>query len=199
VGLPTLKDIIDELNKPGRDPRHAFEPFRFSEDVSTMADLKPDMKLPGIVTNVTRFGAFVDVGVHQDGLVHISQLTNGFVKDPTDVVKVSQRVTVKVLEIDIERKRISLSMRDEPAPAKRKGGAPSKDRPRTPKPKPEPSKPRRPAARKPSPQDRSAPANRPAKAKQGAKAAKPAKPKTEERGRNNPFAELSRQLKEKLK
>jgi uncharacterized protein len=118
VGLPTLTDILAELAKPGRDPREKFEPFAFAEGVKTLADLKPGMRLPGIVTNVTRFGAFVDVGVHQDGLVHISQLANRFVRDPSEVVKVHQKVTVRVLEVDLERKRIALSMRDDaPAPA----------------------------------------------------------------------------------
>jgi uncharacterized protein len=111
VGLPTLKDIMAELDKPGRDPRETFEAFSFAENVNTMEDLAPGMKLPGIVTNVTAFGAFVDIGVHQDGLVHISQLADRFVKDPAEIVKVRQRVTVTVLEVDRERNRISLSMR----------------------------------------------------------------------------------------
>lgn len=114
VGLPTLTDILDELAKPGRDPRDAFEAFTFAEGVNSMEDLAPGMKLPGIVTNVTNFGAFVDIGVHQDGLVHISQLADRFVKNPADVVKVQQRVTVTVLEVDIPRGRISLSMRQNP-------------------------------------------------------------------------------------
>ncbi len=111
VGLPTLKDIIAELLKPGRDPRPKFEVFNFSQHVHTINDLIIGMELPGIVTNVTKFGAFVDIGVHQDGLVHISQLANTFVKDPSDVVSVRQQVTVKVLEVDVDRKRIALSMR----------------------------------------------------------------------------------------
>ena len=114
VGLPTLTDILEELAKPGRDPRDAFEAFSFTEGVNSMEDLAPGMKLPGIVTNVTNFGAFVDIGVHQDGLVHISQLADRFVKNPADVVKVQQRVTVTVLEVDIPRGRISLSMRQNP-------------------------------------------------------------------------------------
>jgi uncharacterized protein len=113
VGMPTLKDIMQELAKPGRDPRDEFEPFSFAETVNTIEDLQPGMQLPGIVTNVTRFGAFVDIGVHQDGLVHISQLADRFVKDPSDVVKVQQRVMVRVMEVDVERKRISLSMRSD--------------------------------------------------------------------------------------
>src|SRR5204863_1229948 len=109
AGLPTLTDILAELAKPGRDPREAFEVFRFAEGVHTLADLRPGMKLPGIVTNVTAFGAFVDVGVHQDGLVHVSQLADRFVKDPHEVIKVHQQVEVTVLEIDPTRKRIALS------------------------------------------------------------------------------------------
>jgi uncharacterized protein len=114
VGLPTLTDIVAELAKPGRDPRQKFEAFAFAEGVSKPEDLKPGMKLPGIVTNVTAFGAFVDIGVHQDGLVHVSQLADTFVKDASEVVKVSQRVNVTVTEIDLPRKRIALSMRSRP-------------------------------------------------------------------------------------
>jgi len=112
VGLPTLTDIIHELEKPGRDPREELEEFNFDERVHEVSDLIPGMILPGIVTNITKFGAFVDIGVHQDGLVHISQLANRFVSDPTEVVKLHQHVQVRVLEIDIRRNRISLSMRD---------------------------------------------------------------------------------------
>ena len=111
VGLPTLKDIIEELARPGRDPRKEFEPFYFAEGVNKIEDLVAGMKLPGVVTNVTAFGAFVDVGVHQDGLVHISQLAERFVRNPSDIVKVQQQVWVTVLEVDLERKRISLSMK----------------------------------------------------------------------------------------
>ena len=111
VGLPTLNDILSELSKPGRDPREQFEAFRFAEGVEKMEDVKPGMKLPGIVTNVTAFGVFVDIGVHQDGLVHISELSNRFVKNPAEVVKVHQKVLVTVLDVDLERKRISLSMK----------------------------------------------------------------------------------------
>lgn len=114
VGLPTLRDILEELAKPGRDPRRQFELFTFSEGVEKPSDLKPGMKLPGVVTNVTKFGAFVDVGVHQDGLVHISQLSDQFVKDPADVVKVNQKVMVTVTEVDLQRNRISLSMKSKP-------------------------------------------------------------------------------------
>ena len=112
VGLPTLNDIMKELAKPGRDPREKFEIFRFQEGVEKIEDVQTGMKLPGIVTNVTAFGAFVDIGVHQDGLVHISQLADSFVKNPSDVVKVHQRVNVTVLDVDLKRKRISLSLRD---------------------------------------------------------------------------------------
>ncbi len=114
VGLPTLKDILDELARPGRDPRKEFEAYAFAEDVEKMEDLEPGMRLPGVVTNVTAFGAFVDIGVHQDGLVHVSQLSDHFVKDPGQVVKVHDRIRVTVLDVDLERKRISLSMKSNP-------------------------------------------------------------------------------------
>ena len=100
-----------ELAKPGRDPRESFQAFEFAEGVNKISDLTAGMKLPGIITNVTAFGAFVDVGVHQDGLVHISQMANRFVKDPSKVVKVQQKVKVTVLDIDLKRNRISLSMK----------------------------------------------------------------------------------------
>ena len=111
VGIPTLTDIMEEFDKPGRDPRGVFTQFSFAEGVNSIEDLYPEMKLPGIVTNVTKFGAFVDIGVHQDGLVHISQLADRFVKDPADVVKVRQQVMVRVLEVDLPRKRIALSLK----------------------------------------------------------------------------------------
>lgn len=111
VGLPTLTDIMKELDKPGLDPRDKFEFFEFDKNVNSMKDLIQGMVLPGIVTNITKFGAFVDIGVHQDGLVHISQLTDRFIKDPSEVVKLNQKVRVRVLEIDMDRKRIQLSMR----------------------------------------------------------------------------------------
>ena len=111
VGLPTLRDIMDELAKPGRDPREQFEVFEFADGIEKMEDLREGMKLPGIVTNVTAFGAFVDIGVHQDGLVHISQLADKYVRDPNEVVKVGQKVHVTVIGIDIPRKRIALSMK----------------------------------------------------------------------------------------
>ncbi len=115
VGLPTLKDIINELAKPGRDPRAQYESFSFADGVNQVSDLSEGMKLPGIVTNVTNFGAFVDVGVHQDGLVHISQLADQFVSDPAEFVKVGQKVQVTVTEVDLERKRIALSMKKDPS------------------------------------------------------------------------------------
>lgn len=112
VGIPTLSDIMDELAKPGRDPREQFESYGFAEGVEKIEDVKPGMRLPGIVTNITAFGAFVDVGVHQDGLVHVSELSDRYVKNPCDVVKVHQKVTVTVLDVDLQRKRISLSMKN---------------------------------------------------------------------------------------
>ncbi|TSD65046.1 RNA-binding transcriptional accessory protein [Inquilinus sp. KBS0705] len=112
VGLPTLNDIMAELAKPGRDPREQFEAFSFTEGVNAISDLKIGMKLPGIVTNITAFGAFVDIGVHQDGLVHLSRITNRYIKDPNEVLKVHQKVQVTVNEVDTARKRIALSMKE---------------------------------------------------------------------------------------
>ena len=126
VGIPTLNDILSELDKPGRDPRKHFEAVDFAEGIEKIEDLQPGMKLPGVVTNVTAFGAFVDVGVHQDGLVHVSQLSNRFVKDPRKVVRVNQRVSVIVLDVDLERKRIALSMKgsgDKAEKSRRKAGS----------------------------------------------------------------------------
>jgi uncharacterized protein len=129
TGLPTLKDILAELEKPGRDPRKEFEIFSFDENVHEIKDLREGMRLPGIVTNVTNFGAFVDIGVHQDGLVHISQLADEFVDDPNKVVKVGQQVWVNVTEVDAKRKRIALSMKGEAQGKKRpkSGAAPVKE------------------------------------------------------------------------
>jgi uncharacterized protein len=110
-GVPTVTDILKELEKPGRDPRPEFTTATFKEGVEEISDLRPDMILEGVVTNVAAFGAFVDIGVHQDGLVHISALSNTFVKDPHTVVKAGQVVKVKVLEVDAKRKRIALTMR----------------------------------------------------------------------------------------
>lgn len=111
IGLPTLEDIMEELEKPGRDPREKFDVFEFARGIDRLEDLREGMELPGIVTNITAFGAFVDVGVHQDGLVHISELADGFVKDPNEVVTLNQKVQVKVLSVDLQRKRISLSIK----------------------------------------------------------------------------------------
>ncbi len=112
VGLPTLNDIMKELAKPGRDPREKFETVSFTKGIEKIEDVTPGMKLPGVVTNITAFGAFVDIGVHQDGLIHISQLSDRFVKNPNDVVKVHQKVNVTVLEVDLKRRRISLSLKN---------------------------------------------------------------------------------------
>lgn len=127
IGLPTLKDIMSELEKPGRDPRKSFEVFSFDENVHEISDLREGMRLPGIVTNVTNFGAFVDVGVHQDGLVHISQLSDTFVDDPNTVVKVGQKVWVNVTEVDVKRKRIALSMKGEGMVSTKKSSSPKKE------------------------------------------------------------------------
>ncbi|MHC1743706.1 MAG: Tex family protein [Syntrophobacteraceae bacterium] len=147
VGLPTLRDILSELAKPGRDPREQFEAFSFAEGVEKVDDLAPGLRLPGIVTNVTAFGAFVDIGVHRDGLVHVSELSDDFVSDPRQVVRVHQRVTVTVVDVDKERGRIALSMKSSPE-SKRAGGpkaeATRKDKPSRSeggsKPKPSPSR-----------------------------------------------------------
>ncbi|MHC4750100.1 MAG: Tex family protein [Planctomycetota bacterium] len=112
VGLPTLNDIMQELAKPGRDPRKQFEMFSFAEGVKKIEDIEIGMRLPGIVTNITAFGVFIDIGVHHEGLVHISQLADHYVKDPADIVEVHQKVTVTVLDVDLAKKRISLSMKD---------------------------------------------------------------------------------------
>ena len=111
AGLPTLTDILAELDKPGRDPREPFHAFAFAEGVHDLDDLRPGMRLPGIVTNITAFGAFVDIGVHQDGLVHISQMADRYVRDPAEVVRLQQEVAVTVLDVDLKRRRISLSMK----------------------------------------------------------------------------------------
>ncbi|AWW29277.1 RNA-binding transcriptional accessory protein [Echinicola strongylocentroti] len=121
VGLPTLQDIMEELAKPGRDPRETFEVFSFQEGVNEMRDLKVGMKLPGIITNITNFGAFVDVGVHQDGLVHLSHLADRYISDPNEVVTVNQKVEVTVMEVDLNRKRIGLSMKSDPFAERGKG------------------------------------------------------------------------------
>jgi len=126
-GLPTVQDILKELEKPGRDPRPEFKTANFADGVEEVKDLRPGMILEGVVTNVAAFGAFVDIGVHQDGLVHVSALANTFVKDPHTVVKAGQIVKVKVLEVDLQRQRIALTMRmgDEPTQGKRHDAAPA--------------------------------------------------------------------------
>ncbi|MFO7958180.1 MAG: Tex family protein [Candidatus Brocadiia bacterium] len=111
TGMPTLRDIMGELARPGRDPREKFEPFRFAEGIESIEDLERGMRLPGIVTNVVKFGAFVDIGVHRDGLIHVSELADRYVDDPSEIVKLRQKVTVTVLDVDLDRQRISLSLR----------------------------------------------------------------------------------------
>ncbi len=124
-GLPTVRDIIAELEKPGRDPRPGFKTAAFAEGVNEISDLKPGMMLEGTVTNVAAFGAFVDIGVHQDGLVHVSQLADRFVKDPHEVVKAGDVVKVRVVEVDVRRKRIALSMRRDDGAGAGRGGMPA--------------------------------------------------------------------------
>ena len=170
VGLFTMNDILSELKKPGRDPRAVFEPPKFRDDVRELSDLKPGMELEGVVTNVTAFGAFVDVGVHQDGLVHVSQLADRFVRDPSEVVKVGEKIKVRVLEVDLERKRIALTAK--------KGGAPAPGGAR-PQQQPQGGPPRGGQRPGPGPDPRGKPA-------QG-------KPQSGGEGfRNNPFANLLR-------
>ncbi|HYD29374.1 MAG TPA: helix-hairpin-helix domain-containing protein, partial [Azospirillaceae bacterium] len=147
-GVPTVADILAELEKPGRDPRPEFKTAAFKEGVEEMKDLQPGMVLEGVVTNVTAFGAFVDIGVHQDGLVHISQLASKFVKDPHTVAKAGDIVKVKVLEVDLPRKRIGLTMRlDEQAAPAPKGSQPRSERPAA-KPQQHSPRPTRPANHK---------------------------------------------------
>ncbi|MBI2394527.1 MAG: RNA-binding transcriptional accessory protein [Deltaproteobacteria bacterium] len=129
VGELTMADILAELKKPGRDPRATFEPPKFRDDVRTMEDLKPGMELEGVVTNVTAFGAFVDVGVHQDGLVHVSKLADRFIKDPSEVVKVGDKLKVRVMEVDLVRKRISLSARRDDRPTQGSTAGPTPRQP----------------------------------------------------------------------
>ncbi|MCP4687193.1 MAG: RNA-binding transcriptional accessory protein [Desulfobacterales bacterium] len=169
VGIPTLTDILEELAKPGRDPRETFEAVEYKEGVEKITDLEPGMKLPGVVTNVTAFGAFVDIGVHQDGLVHISELADRFVKKPSEVVKLNQKVRVTVLSLDIPRKRIALSMKSRPGE--------------------KPARTRRPDSRKPRPAETSARPRRPDPRK--SRPGKPVRGQERERNRpfNNPFAD----------
>jgi uncharacterized protein len=112
AGLPTINDILKELAKPGLDPREQFDLFEFDKNINSIEDLRPGMILNGIVTNITAFGAFVDIGVHQDGLVHLSQMANRYIKDPNEVVKLTQKVRVKVMDVDVQRKRIGLSIKE---------------------------------------------------------------------------------------
>ena len=150
LGAFTFEDVIRELEKPGRDPREAFVPFSFRADVHELKDLQPGMVCPGVVTNVTNFGAFVDIGVHQDGLVHISHLADRFVKDPRDVVNAGDRVTVRVLEVKLDKKQIALTMKAEraerperpaQAPSPPRGPAAPRDRGGPPAPPPRPNTP----------------------------------------------------------
>jgi uncharacterized protein len=134
VGIPTLNDILAELRKPARDPRQAFEPPPYRDDVRELKDLKEGMTLDGVVTNIVAFGAFVDIGVHQDGLVHVSQLSDSYVSDPNAVVRVGQKVKVRVMSVDMERNRIALSMnsgapRGKPATGKRPAVKPARTEP----------------------------------------------------------------------
>jgi protein Tex len=122
VGEFTFGDIVTELAKPGRDPRDEFSAFAYREDIHELKDLKPGMACPGIVTNVTNFGAFVDIGVHQDGLVHISRLSDRFVKDPRDVVSPGDRVTVRVIEVNLEKNQIALTMKSDAAGSRKQSG-----------------------------------------------------------------------------
>jgi protein Tex len=142
IGEYTIEDILKELEKPGRDPRAPIEEFRFDEAIRTIEDVKPGMTVPGIVTNITNFGAFVDIGVKQDGLVHISQLSNTYISDPNQVVKLQQKVMVTITEVDVARKRIALTMKDQSKPARREDGGrrEQSNRPGQPK-KPSPGKP----------------------------------------------------------
>jgi uncharacterized protein len=145
VGIPTLNDILDELVKPGRDPRETFEAFSFTDGIEKIGDLRSGMQLPGIVTNITAFGAFIDIGVHQDGLVHISQMADRFVKNPADIVKVQQQVSVTVLEVDMGRKRISLSMKKAVDPVEKSTRKKSETQKRAHRPsRPKPDKNRKP-------------------------------------------------------
>ncbi len=156
-GLPTVKDIFSELKKPGRDPRPAFEAVKFTEGVHSLTDLKEGMQLEGVVTNVANFGAFVDIGVHQDGLVHISALTDTFVKDPRDVVRVGQTVKVRVIDVDVQRKRIALSMRRDDHTKNQGGQAAKPHRKKAPASHRTDNKPRRPQGKRTS--DRQAPSS----------------------------------------
>ena len=184
VGLPTLNDILAELDRPGRDPRERFEVFRFAEGIEKIEDLQTGMKLPGIVTNLTAFGAFVDIGVHQDGLVHLSQIADKFVKDPGEVLKVRQAIEVTVLAVDLERKRISLTLKKQPAaggkpahPTEKKENLENRPAGEGPRPKITPGKP---------PQERQEHGRQ--REKSGRGRPQPGKPHSEKVPFNNPFA-----------
>jgi uncharacterized protein len=209
VGAFTFDDIVQELQKPGRDPRDEFVPFQFREDIHALKDLKPGMSCPGIVTNVTNFGAFVDIGVHQDGLVHVSQLTDRFVKDPAEVVFPGKRVVVRVLEVNLDKGQIALTMKSEapkrpPRPAQKPRRAPEgKPRPSRPSAKPEP--PRRPPAATPPVSSAPKPGAPPAKPGPRPPARPPQRPRDTAHSSpphkvplNNPFAALA-ELKKTLK
>jgi uncharacterized protein len=178
VGDFTFTDIVAELAKPGRDPREEFSAFAFREDIHQVSDLTPGMICPGIVTNVTNFGAFVDIGVHQDGLVHISQLSNRFVKDPREIVNPGDRVTVRVLEVNLEKQQIALTMRTDAEtsrqmPRDRRAETPAENQPR----------------RTDRPKDRGRQDHRP-DSRQERKPSRPEKPAF-----NNPFAEQLSKIK----
>jgi uncharacterized protein len=159
VGAFTFDDLVRELEKPGRDPRETFVPFAFRADIHDLKDLQPGMVCPGIVTNVTNFGAFVDIGVHQDGLCHISQLADKFVKDPREVVSAGDRVSVRILEVNLEKKQIALTMKRESQSQRQSGGAPRPERPAGgPRPPDDDRRPRRDGA---APPTKPAPFNNP--------------------------------------
>jgi uncharacterized protein len=199
VGEFTFDDIIKELEKPGRDPRDPFKVFQFRDDIFEVKDLQEGMICPGLVTNVTNFGAFVDIGVHQDGLVHISELSHKFVDDPRKVVNPGDQVTIRVLGVDLNKNQISLSMKLEAAPARTAETAPRETRPR---PAPRPAGARAPqgsggAPREPRRDDRRSdnrrPDNRAPSAQQhgrGDRRAPPPPPAPKGKPFNNPFAAL---------
>ncbi|HMA22960.1 MAG TPA: S1 RNA-binding domain-containing protein, partial [Gemmatimonadaceae bacterium] len=152
VGLPTLHDILTELRKPGRDPRDAFEAPAFRPDITEPKHLTEGMELEGVVTNIVAFGAFVDVGVHQDGLVHVSQLADRYVSDPNAIVRVGQKVRVRVVSVDLPRNRIALTMKKDVAEQARAERAPRADGPRSTTSR-RPAPPQPPPARAPKPGD----------------------------------------------
>ncbi|HAR44134.1 MAG TPA: hypothetical protein DCS07_16130 [Bdellovibrionales bacterium] len=183
VGQFTFEDIVKELEKPGRDPREEFVPFSFREDIHEVKDLQLGMNCPGVVTNVTNFGAFVDIGVHQDGLVHISQLSDHFVKDPREVVNPGDRVQVRVLEVNFEKNQIALTMKSE-ARSERGSARQSQAQSRDFEPRPVRREPLRPQGPSPvQPQARPLPKLVPS--------SKPSKVKPKQEFKNNPFAALA--------